>query len=88
MTLQFKATLRFEKSFKHLPEAVQRKFYKQLDFLLSNMMYPSLQCKKIQGAEGIWEARVDYKYRFTFTVQSDVLIFRVIGNHDEVLNNP
>lgn len=86
--MKFKTTERFEKSFKKLPKHIRKKFYKQLSFLLENMEYPSLFCKKIHGYENIWEARVDYQYRFTFNIQSGVILLRVTGNHDEVLRKP
>jgi len=42
----------------------------------------------MSGQKDIWEARVDYKYRVTFTLENDTIVLRVIGNHDEVLRNP
>ncbi len=72
-----------------LPAQIQKKFYKQIDLLLSNRRHTSLQVKKIQGLPTeIWEARVDLNYRFTFEIQSDVYILRNIGPHDEALENP
>jgi len=86
--MQFKTTVRFEKNLKKLPVYIRKKFYKQLDSLLHNIQYPSLNTKKIQGCLNIWEARVDYQYRFTFSIDAQTIILRVIGNHDEVLKNP
>ena len=86
--MQFKTTLRFEKSFEILPKPIKKKFYKQIHLLLSNMRHPSLHAKKVQGSDGIWEARIDYKYRFTFSISQRIIILRVIGNHDEVLEKP
>jgi putative component of toxin-antitoxin plasmid stabilization module len=34
---------------------------------------------------GIWEARIDKGYRFTFEKTEDSLILRTIGQHDEGL---
>ena len=42
----------------------------------------------VQGNPGVYEARVDQQYRFTFTKEEDVYILRVVGNHDDVLKNP
>lgn len=86
--MEFKTTVRFEKSFKSLPGDIRQKFYKQLSFLLNNFKHPSLHCKKVQGYENVWEARVDYQYRFTFNIHTGFVILRVIGNHDDVLKNP
>lgn len=44
-----------------------------------------MKAKKIQGKEDIWEGRVDRFYRFTFTIEADVIILRSIGPHDEAL---
>ncbi|MFH1073634.1 MAG: hypothetical protein V1752_00955 [Candidatus Firestonebacteria bacterium] len=86
--LEFRTTERFEKNLKILPKEIKKKFYKQLNLLLSNVRHPSLHTKRIQGANEIWEGRVDYKYRFTFNIYQGIIILRVIGNHDEVLKRP
>lgn len=56
--------------------------------LESNWLHPSLHTKKIQGHEGIWEFRIDRKYRGTFELEGDSIFLRVVGNHDDVLINP
>ena len=86
--LEFRTTERFEKNLKILPKETRKKFYKQLNLLIDNVKHPSLHTKKIQGTADIWEARVDYKYRFTFNIYQGIIILRVIGNHDEVLKRP
>jgi len=43
----------------------------------------------IQGAAGIYEARVDQDYRLTYEREAgDTLLLRVVGRHDEALKNP
>ncbi|MFH1453377.1 MAG: hypothetical protein ABIH00_05290 [Armatimonadota bacterium] len=42
----------------------------------------------MQSTKNIWEASVDYKYRFTFQIIKDEYILRNIDNHDECLKNP
>lgn len=86
--LAFRTTEKFEKNLKILPKEIRKKFYKQLNLLLSDLRHPSLHTKRIQGTSDIWEGRVDYKYRFTFNLYQGVVILRVIGNHDEVLKRP
>ena len=53
---------------------------------------PSLVVKKVQGYPGVWEARVDIKYRLTFQYEQKkdetIYILRNIDNHDECLKNP
>lgn len=82
-------TRRFLKSFARLPVAVQEKIKKQIALLAENPRHPSLQTKPIQGAPGIYEARVDVDYRMTYERTSDdTLVLRVVGKHDEALKNP
>ena len=79
---------RFHKSYRHLPQSIQRKVDKQLNLLVANFRHPSLQVKRIKGASGVWEARVDLHYRMTFETAGDAVFLRVVGNHDDVLRNP
>lgn len=82
-------TRRFLKSFARLPAAVQEKIKKQIALLAENPRHPSLQTKPIQGAPGIYEARVDVDYRMTYERETDdTLVLRVVGKHDEALKNP
>jgi len=75
---------KFKKQYKRLPKSIQRKFTKQLQFLLKNYHYPSLRTKKMVGINR-FEARVDLHYRFTFEIEKNTLVFRTIGPHDEGL---
>lgn len=81
-------TKTFDKTFLMLPEHIQMKAEKAVRLLLNEFFHPSLHTKKMSGQKDIWEARVDYKYRFTFTLDNDTIVLRVIGNHDDVLKNP
>ena len=82
-------TSRFLKSFARLPVHVQEKVKKQLTLLAENPRHPSLQTKPIQGASGIYEARVDVDYRLTYERdKDDTLVLRAVGRHDEVLKKP
>lgn len=79
---------RFQRSYRRLPHAIQRKVDKQLSLLGEDTCHPSLQVKPIRGAKGVWEARVDLHYRMTFEFLGDTAYLRVVGNHDEVLRSP
>jgi addiction module RelE/StbE family toxin len=82
-------TRRFLKSFARLPVSVQEKIKKQIALLAENPRHPSLQSKPIQGALGIYEARVDVDYRITYERdESDTLVLRVAGKHDQALKKP
>ena len=82
-------TRRFLKSFARLPAAVQEKIKKQIALLAENPRHPSLQSKPIQGATGVYAARVDQDYRMTYERDADdTLVLRVVGKHDEALKHP
>jgi len=36
----------------------------------------------------VYEGRVDLRYRLTFIMAHDVLILCVVGDYDDVFNNP
>ena len=79
-------TRRFLKGFTRLPAAVQEEVKKQLAPLAEAPRHPSLQTKPIQGASGIYEARVDIDYRLTYERdEDDTLVLRVVGKHDKAL---
>lgn len=86
--MKIKAYNRFKKSYRKLPENIQKKVDKQIALLLNDLKHPSLHTKKIMGKEGILEARVDIYYRMSFEIVEDTIFLRVVGNHDEVLKNP
>jgi mRNA interferase RelE/StbE len=82
-------TDRFKKNFADLPEPIRKKVKKALRLLAENPRHPSLQSKPIQGAPGIYEARVDQFWRLTYErLPEDVLRLRVVGRHDETIRNP
>lgn len=81
-------TARFESAFKSLERSTQKKVLKALLLLDSDLHHPSLQVKQIQGTAGIYEARVDRRYRMTFELQDDKRIMRNVDNHDACLRDP
>jgi mRNA interferase RelE/StbE len=86
---KIKITRRFLKCFARLPAAIQEKVKKQLALLADDPRHPSLQTKPIQGANGIYEARVDINYRLTYERDADdSLVLRVVARHDKALKNP
>ena len=76
---------KFKRSYKKLPVSIQKKFSKQIKFLIRDFHHPSIRTKKLTGAEDIWEARVDRKYRFLFQITNNILRLLLIGPHDEGL---
>lgn len=86
--MRFVVTGRFRDAYRSLPETLQKKADKALRLLAENPRHPSLRLKKIEGAPGIWEARVDRGCRMTLQVEADAYVLRNIGKHDETLDNP
>jgi hypothetical protein len=71
-----------------LPPQVREKFYAQLSVLLADRLHPSLRTKKVQGQRGVFEARIDRSYRFTFHYEGDTVVLRGAGSHDQAFRNP
>jgi mRNA interferase RelE/StbE len=86
---EIERTETFDKCYLSLHPDIQRKVIKALRLLAADPRYPSLQSEPVQGAPGIYEARVDDHYRFTYErLPGNVLRVRVVGPHDEVLKKP
>lgn len=64
-----------------LPKNIQNKTSRQFNYLLANYRHPSLHARKMSG-RGVFEARIDFHYRFTFQVEQDEIYVLTIGSHD------
>ena len=85
-------TRHFLRSYRKLPERIQKQFKKQLDYLMENPQHPSLNLEKVDRERGIWAIRVTRGYRAAFImpvpvfrVEGDLYIFLEIGEHNKVL---
>ncbi len=58
-------------SLRDAPPNVRRTFEKQLRFLASNLLHPSLRAKKYDESADLWQARVNQDWRFYFTIGGD-----------------
>ena len=65
------------------PATIQKKFWKQLGFLLSNITHPSLRAKKYNEARHIWQARIDRSYRFYFKIEDDTYVLTELIKHKD-----
>jgi mRNA-degrading endonuclease RelE of RelBE toxin-antitoxin system len=74
-------TDRFKKSFSDFSKEIQRKFEKQIIFLLDDFRHPSLQVKKYDTTRAIWQARVDRAIRFYFLIKEDFYVLLDITDH-------
>lgn len=79
--MKYSFTRKFIRSYRNFPENIQKKFDKQLNYLLGNLKHPSLKAKRFNESLGIWQARVDKGFRFYFLIQKDTYIILDIQNH-------
>lgn len=74
-------TKRFAENYRRFPTKIQKKFDKQLKYLLKDIRYSSLYSKKYDQERGIWQARVDRNYRFYFLIKKDTYFLLGIKVH-------
>jgi len=79
---------RFERAYGALTDQEALCVEEAIRFLATDISYPSLRVKKLQGTKGIWEARVSRSLRLTFELHGDLIILRNVGAHDKTLANP
>ena len=77
----------FTRDYKKLPAHIQDQIDKQIKYLIENPRHPSLQIKKMEGHESIWEARITREYRMTFQIIGDTCLLRRAGPHS-ILKRP
>jgi mRNA-degrading endonuclease RelE of RelBE toxin-antitoxin system len=61
--MKFLYSARFLKQYGAAPAPIQKAFDKQLKLLLENFRHPSLQAKKYDEANDIWQGRVNREWR-------------------------
>ncbi len=69
------------KQYLALPLVLQKKADKQFTFLITDIRHPSLDIKKHQGQENLWQGRIDKGYRFYFHIIDPNYIVISIINH-------
>ena len=76
-------TDRFKKSYRNVPQRVQKDFDKQLVYLLQGLRHPSLRAKKYDESRNLWQARVTGHLRFYFEIKGDFYVFHEIRVHED-----
>ena len=61
--------------------AVRKAFDKQIKFLLENLRHPSIQAKKIDETNDIWQGRVNQDWRFFFKIVGGTYVVLRITPH-------
>jgi mRNA-degrading endonuclease RelE of RelBE toxin-antitoxin system len=79
ITLEF--TFSFLEAYRRLPQSIQRKVDYRINLLAQNIGHPGLRARKVTGVTGIYEARVDRRYRLLYERLPGVLHFRSLGTH-------
>lgn len=80
--MKSKFSINFLEKLEGFPLPIQKKFRKQLEFLISNIRHPSLHAKKYEESTGTWQVRVDKSVRFYFLIEKDTYILLDIKYHD------
>ena len=86
--MRFQYTRRFQRAYAALSEPDAERVRKAIRLLASDLGHPGLRVKRIQGTEGIWEARAGLSIRLTFERRDDGLVLRNVGPHDSTLSKP
>jgi mRNA-degrading endonuclease RelE of RelBE toxin-antitoxin system len=79
---------RFALAYAELPPDVRRRVDKALRLLEEDFRHPGLRARRVEGMEGIYEARVDRRHRMTYHREGDRLVMRNVGEHDDTLRRP
>ncbi len=77
MNIRF--TPRARQDFGGLPPDLKTRVRKKFDLLQDNLRHPSIQAKKYDETNDIWQGRVNRDYRFYFQiVDNEYVIVRII----------
>lgn len=79
--MRIRLTKRAIKQYRLLPSSLQKKADKQFAYLLVDIKHPSLNIKKYQSFENLWQGRIDKGYRFYFHIIEPNYIIISIINH-------
>lgn len=70
-----------QKQLRKIPVHLRKKARKQFLYLAEDFRHPSLNVKKFQGNENLWQGRIDKSWRFYFhIIEPDYIIVSVV-NH-------
>lgn len=79
--MKFTLTQKALRQYKALPPRIRSGFDKQLHFLLTNLRHRSLDAKKYDERQDIWQARVTQNYRTYFRIEGDTYHILAITKH-------
>ena len=79
--MKVRHTLTASKAFTAAPAAVQKAFLKQVALLQQNLQHPSLHAKKFEESTDMWQARVNRRWRFYFSIEGDTYVIHKLIPH-------
>jgi mRNA-degrading endonuclease RelE of RelBE toxin-antitoxin system len=86
---RIESSQRFKGDYRDLPPEIQLMYKNELRLVVENIRHPSLQTKPIHGVAGIYEARIDQRFRIMCEGPPGTVVrMRTVGKHDESLRNP
>lgn len=80
--MKYFRTERFEKLYSRLPKEIQKKTDKALQRLDEDVLSGGLRVKKMRGFDGMFEFRIDRRYRMSGSKTNGDLILETVGMHD------
>ncbi len=81
------ATLAFRRAYKAKPEPMRKAIREAVTQLRRDHTHNGLRTHRIQGAKGVYEARLNGGNRLTFHWRDDTIVLRKHCNHD-ILKRP
>ncbi|MBA7568246.1 hypothetical protein ES695_10545 [Candidatus Atribacteria bacterium 1244-E10-H5-B2] len=78
---------KFKRDYKKLTPQSQKIINQALLQMERDLKHPSLETRKLQGTNSIWEARASKSLRITFNLKGKLIILRTVGEH-KILNRP
>ncbi len=84
--IEIQTTPTFDRLFKALPKAIQRKADKKTKIFMQNFFHPGLKTEKLHPKNlNAWSFRVDLHYRIIFEFASPKMAyFKYIGHHNDI----
>jgi hypothetical protein len=88
MKYRIKFTARYLRGYKKLPQGLRRHVDKALRLVTTDPNHPSLRLHRVQDTNDVWEISPTMSIRITLRFEGDLIEFRNVGPHDDVLRPP
>ena len=86
MPVQVAATPTFQKLYRDIPTAIQRKADRKIALFKEQPFHPTLRTEKLHPKhKEVWSFRIDYEYRILFRFLSPTSVHLLfIGHHNRI----